>query len=451
MQTDVFNKCVKFTTAREVMAAGFYPYFHRTESGQGPELIIDGKKRIVICSNNYLGLASHPKVKEASIEAVKKFGTSSTGSRFLNGTIELHEEAERKFARFVGKEAAILFTTGHHSNLGAISTLVGKSDVVITDKLDHASIIDGCRLALGEMVRFRHNDMGDLERQLIKHRDKGKLIVVDGVFSMEGDIIDLPEVVKLAKTYGARVMVDDAHSLGVLGETGRGTGEYFKLESDVDVLMATASKSLASIGGFIASREEVIHFMKHFARSLIFTASLPPAQVAAIIAALDLIEKEPERRVRLWGNTKKMKEGFEAMGYNTRTSNSPIIPITVGEDMKAFQMWRILFDAGIFTSPVVSPAVPEGQAIIRTSYMSTHTDEQLDYVLDAFEKVGKQLGIISGGARKRRKAQKPWRFERMVAATRLSRARMVAATKRSRERMTTATKRWIRNLWWFNK
>ena len=430
---DIFNKCVKFTSAREIMAAGVYPYFKKIESAQGPVVMIEGKKKVVICSNNYLGLANHPKVKEASMNAVRKYGTSCTGSRFLNGTNDLHEKVERKFARFVGKESAILFTTGHHANLGAISTLVGKSDIVLTDKFDHASIIDGCHLAMGEMVRFRHNDMGDLERQLARYGDAGKLIVVDGVFSMEGDIANLPAIVKLAKNYGARVMVDEAHSLGVLGDTGRGTGEHFGLESDVDVLMATASKSLASIGGFIAAREEVIHYIKHLSRSLIFTASLPPACVGAIDAALDIIEKEPERRHRLWENTIKMKEGYEALGFNTGTSESPIIPITVGENIKAFQMWRMLFDEGIFASPVVSPAVPEGHAIIRTSYMATHTDAQLDFVLDTFERVGKQLGIIPGGTRRSRPAAQPkWKFSF------------------SRQEMASATKRWIKNLWNFN-
>ncbi|MFH1368151.1 MAG: aminotransferase class I/II-fold pyridoxal phosphate-dependent enzyme [Elusimicrobiota bacterium] len=433
MQTDLFGKCFKFNTVHEIMAAGVYPYFKKVESEQGPEVIIEGEKKIVVCSNNYLGLANHPKVKEASCAAIRKYGTSCTGSRFLNGTNDLHEKVERKFARFVGKESAILFTTGHHANLGAISSLVGKQDIVITDKLDHASIIDGCRLALGEMVRFRHNDMGDLERQLAKHRDTGKFIVVDGIFSMEGDIINLPGVVKLARTYGARIMVDEAHSLGVLGEHGRGTGEHFGLESEVDVVMATASKSLASIGGFIASREEVVHYIKHMSRSLIFTASLPPACVAAIDAAMDIIEKEPERRERLWKNTKKMKEAYESLGFDTGTSESPIIPLTVGEDMKAFQMWRMLFDEGIFASPVVSPAVPEGKSIIRTSYMATHTEEQLDFVLDKFEKVGKQLGIISGGSRRIKPFEKKWKFTF------------------SRKEMGYAIKSWIRNMWTWNK
>ncbi|MCX5782097.1 MAG: pyridoxal phosphate-dependent aminotransferase family protein [Elusimicrobia bacterium] len=433
MHNDVFTKCVKFTSAREVMAAGVYPYFKRVESAQGPEIIVEGKKRVVCCSNNYLGLADHPKVIEASIEATKKYGTSCTGSRFLNGTNDLHEKVERKFARFVGKESAILFTTGHHANLGAISVLVGKNDVVITDKLDHASIIDGCRLSYGEMARYRHNDMQDLERVLIQNKDKGKLIVVDGVFSMEGDIADLPEIVKLARAYGARIMVDEAHAIGVLGETGRGTGEHFGLENEVDVLMATASKSLASIGGFIASREEVVHYIKHMARSLIFTASLPPACVGAIDCSLDIIQDEPERLQQLWENTKKMKSGFEELGFNTGTSASPIIPITVGEDMKAFQMWRMLFDEGVFTSPVVSPAVPEGHAIIRTSYMATHKEKHLDFVLDKFEKVGKQLGIIQGGSKRiKKQAKKPWKFSFTKAE------------------MASATKKWIKNLWTFN-
>lgn len=429
MQTDLFSKCFKFNAAHEIMAAGVYPYFHKVESEQGPEIIVEGHKKVVVCSNNYLGLANHPKVKEASCAAARRYGTSCTGSRFLNGTNDLHEKVERKFARFVGKESAILFTTGHHSNLGAISTLVGKSDFVITDKLDHASIIDGCRLALGEMVRFRHNDMGDLERQLAKCGGEGKLIVVDGVFSMEGDIINLPEVVKLARTYGARIMVDEAHSLGVLGDRGTGTGEHFGLQNEVDVIMATASKSLASIGGFIASREEVIHYIKHHARSLIFTASLPPACVAAIDCAMDIIEQEPERREKLWKNTNKMKEAFQSLGFDTGTSASPIIPLTVGDDMKAFQMWRMLFDEGVFASPVVSPAVPEGHAIMRTSYMATHTDRQLDFVLDKFEKVGQQLGIIPGGSRRARTPEPKWKFSF------------------TRKEMGGAIKNWFKNMW----
>ena len=395
MSSDIFEKCISFHEANDLKKAGFYPYFHRVESQQGPETVVEGKKKVVVCSNNYLGLASHPKVIEASIDAAKKYGTSGTGSRFLNGTSDLHEKVERKFAGFVNKESAVLFTTGHHSNLGAIASLVGKGDIVITDKLDHASIIDGCRLSFGEMARFRHNDMADLERQLAKYDGKAILIVVDGVFSMEGDIANLPEISKLAKRYGARVYVDEAHSLGVIGELGRGTGSHFKMEKDVDVLMATASKSLASIGGFIAGGNEVIDYIKHMARPMIFTAALPPACVGAIDAALDLIISEPERRERLMSNAAKMKKAFQSMGYETNHSQSPIIPLTVGSDLVAFKMWRMLFEEGVFASPVVTPAVPEGQAIIRTSYMATHTDEHLDFILDKFSKVGKALGVIS--------------------------------------------------------
>ncbi|MDR1122583.1 MAG: pyridoxal phosphate-dependent aminotransferase family protein [Endomicrobium sp.] len=395
MSVDVFEKCFGFHVVDDLKQIGFYPYFHRVESEQGPEIIVNGSKKIVICSNNYLGLANHPKVIESSILAAKKYGTSCTGSRFLNGTNDLHEKVERKFAKFVGKEEAILFTTGHHSNLGAISCLVGKGEIVVMDRLDHASIIDGCRLSFGEIVRFRHNDMKDLERQLARHKDKGILIVVDGVFSMEGDIANLPEISKLAKKYGARLFVDEAHSLGVLGKNGTGIGEYFNMCNDIDVVMATASKSLASIGGFIASNLKVINYIKHNARSMIFTASLPPACVGAIDAALDLITVETDRRAKLIQTASKMKEEFKAMGYNVNNSQSPIIPLTVGSDLIAFKMWRMLFDEGIFASPIVTPAVPEGQSIIRTSYMSTHTDNHLNFILDKFKKVGKHFGIIA--------------------------------------------------------
>jgi 7-keto-8-aminopelargonate synthetase-like enzyme len=306
----------------------------------------------------------------------------------------LHEKVEKKFAEFVGKEEALLFTTGHHSNLGALSSLVNKNEVLFTDKLDHASIIDGCRLSFGKKVRFRHNDMADLERQLVRYQGKGMLIVVDGIFSMEGDIANLPEILKLAKKYKARIFVDEAHSLGVIGENGRGTAEYFNMGDSIDILMATASKSLASIGGFIASSSEVINYIKHHARTIIFTASLPPACVGAIDAALDLIAAEPERRIKLMETSRKMKSAFQSMGYKTNNSQSPIIPLTVGTDIDAFKMWRMLFDEGVFASPVITPAVPEGQSIIRTSYMATLSDDHLNFILEKFEKVGKQLGII---------------------------------------------------------
>lgn len=394
MSAGILQKCYDFKAADELKASGCYPYFQRVESAQGPEITIDGKKKVVVCSNNYLGLANHPKVIEASCEAVRQYGTSGTGSRFLNGTNDLHEKVERKFAKFVDKEEAILFTTGHHSNLGAISSIVGKGEVAITDRLNHASIIDGCRLSFGEMARYRHNDMADLERQLKKHHGKNMIIIMDGVFSMEGDIANLPEISKLAKQYGAKVFVDEAHSLGVIGKNGQGTGEHFGMQDDVDIIMATASKSLASIGGFIASKKEVINYIKHTARPLIFTASLPPACVGAIDAALDLIQQEPERRIRLNETADKMRDEFKAMGYNTNLSETPIIPLTVGNDAIAFKMWRMLFDEGVFASPVVTPAVPEGQSIIRTSFMATHNDDHLNIILEKFKKVGKSLGII---------------------------------------------------------
>lgn len=389
---DIFEKCVKFTAPQQLKDMGFYPYFKRIESAQGPEIVVEGEKKIVVCSNNYLGLADNPKVIEASVAAAKQYGTSCTGSRLLNGTNDLHVKVEEKFAKFVGKESALLFTTGHHSNLGSISTLVGKGEVIVTDKFDHASIIDGCRLSYGEMARFKHNDMADLKRVLEKNKEKAMMIVVDGIFSMEGDIAKLPEIKSLAKEYGARVFVDEAHSLGVIGENGTGTGEHYNMQKDVDVVMATASKSLASIGGFIAADKTVVEYIKNTSRTIIFTASLPPACVGAIDAALDILQQEPQRRQKLWDNTNKMKVGFKAMGFDTGHSESPIIPLTIGDDIKAFQMWRKLFDAGVFASPVVSPAVPS--AIIRTSYMATHTDAQLDFVLEMFEKIGKEIGVI---------------------------------------------------------
>jgi 8-amino-7-oxononanoate synthase len=393
-EADIFEKCYRFTAAKEIIDAGIYPYFRTIESAQDPQVIVGGKKMIMIGSNNYLGLTNHPKVKEAAIEALRKYGSGCAGSRFLNGTLDIHVDLETKLARFMRKQAALVFSTGFQTNLGVISALAGKDDVIFIDKMDHASIIDGCRLSFSEVKKYRHNDMEDLERLLQQYNEKGKLIITDGVFSMEGDIVNLPGVVKLAKKYGARVMVDDAHGIGVLGKAGRGTAEHFDLEDDVDLIMGTYSKSLASIGGFIAASEEVIHYIKHIARPLIFSASPPPASVASVSAAIDIIEEEPERRERLWHNTDKMLNGFKALGFDTGQSKTPIIPLIVGDDQKAFTMARMLHDKGIFANVAVSPAVPNGRALIRTSYMATHTDEQLDRVLKAFEEVGKALGII---------------------------------------------------------
>jgi 8-amino-7-oxononanoate synthase len=349
---------------------------------------------IMVGSNNYLGLTNHPKVKEAAINAIKKYGTGCAGSRFLNGTLDIHVKLEEKLAGFMRKDAALIFSTGFQVNLGVISALIGKDDVVIIDKMDHASIIDGCRLSFGEIKKFKHNDMADLERLLGEYEDKDKLIVVDGVFSMEGDIAHLPEIVALAKKYGARVMVDDAHGIGVLGKTGRGTAEHFGLEDEVDLIMGTYSKSLASIGGFISGSSDVIHYIKHFARSLIFSASPPPASVASVSAAVDIIENEPERREKLWKTTKRMFDAFKNLGFMVGPSQTPIIPIVVGEDEKAFTMAIMLQEEGVFANVAVSPAVPNGRALIRTSYMATHTDEHLDIVINAFKKTGRQLGII---------------------------------------------------------
>ncbi|KPL17943.1 MAG: 8-amino-7-oxononanoate synthase [candidate division Zixibacteria bacterium SM23_81] len=392
---DIFEKCWNYKPAKIARKKGYYPYFIPIDSGQGSEVTSKGKNLIMIGSNNYMGLVSHPKVIEASRAALEKYGAGCTGSRFLNGTLDIHEKLEQELADFTNKEAALVMSTGFQTNLATISCLVAKGDVVITDRADHASIVDGCRLGFGKIVKYRHNDMNDLERVLKNIGDgPGKFIVTDGVFSMEGDIVDLPRVVELKNKYNARLMVDDAHSIGVLGPQGNGTAAHFGLDDEVDIIMGTFSKSFVSIGGFIAADFDVIDFVKHHGRALIFSASMPPASVAAVRAALKIIKAEPERRERLRKNANKMREGFQAMGYNTGTSNTPIIPVLIGEDIKTFYFWKTLFQNGIFTNPVVTPAVPPGQALIRTSYMATHTDQELDQVLEIFQRVGKELEII---------------------------------------------------------
>jgi 8-amino-7-oxononanoate synthase len=392
---DIFTKCYEFTEADEIKAAGYYFWFREIESAQDTEVMVGGRRLIMAGSNNYLGLTTHPKVKEAAIKAIEKYGSGCAGSRFLNGNLDILENFERKLADFFHKEAAVVFATGYQTNLGAISTLVGRNDVVILDKFDHASILDGCRFSFGKAKKFKHNDAKDLDRVLSNVPDKaGKLVIVDGVFSMEGDITPLPEVIAAAKKYGAKVMVDDAHGVGVLGAGGRGTAEHFHMEDDVDVIMGTYSKSLAAIGGFIVSSKEVVNYIRHFARPLIFSASLAPALVAAASAALDVIKDEPERRERLWHNTNKMLKGFKELGFDTGNSNTPIIPIIIGDRFKTLQMCGILQEYGIFVNPTISPAVPPGRELLRTSYMATHTDEQLDKILDAFGRAGKQVGVI---------------------------------------------------------
>ncbi len=392
---DVFDKCSKiYEEYLKVKGSGHYFFFRKIESPQDSEVIVGGKRLIMIGSNNYLGLTNHPRVKEAAIKAIEKFGSGCAGSRFLNGNLEIHEELEMKLARFFRKEAALVFATGYQTNLGAISALIGRNDVAIIDKYNHASIIDGCRLSFGEAKKFRHNDMKDLKRVLEGTKGKGKLIIVDGIFSMEGDIAELSSIVELAKAHGARVMVDDAHAVGVLGEGGRGTPEHFNVEDQVDLIMGTYSKSLAGIGGFVAGSEEVVNFIKHVGRSMIFSASLAPSVVASVSAALDIIEEEPELRDRLWKNTRKMHEGYKSLGFDTGNSQTPIIPIIIRDPVKVYEMCRLLSEHGVFVNPVISPAVPPGRELLRTSYMATHTEEQLDKVLGAFGNAGKQLGLI---------------------------------------------------------
>jgi 8-amino-7-oxononanoate synthase len=392
---DIFLKCRNFTRVTEAKNAGYYPYFKAIQSGASTEVLIDGRKMIMIGSNNYLGLTQHPYVKEAAIKAVEKYGSGCTGSRFLNGTLDIHEELEEKLARFMKKEACLVFSTGFQTNQGAISTLAGKDDTVIIDRGDHASIIDGCRLAFGNTIKYKHNDMEDLERALQSLPDpSGVLIAVDGVFSMEGDLANLPAISQLKRKYGARLMVDDAHGIGVLGKQGRGTAEHFGVEDDVDVIMGTFSKSFASLGGFLVGEEAVISYIKHHARALIFSASMPPPAVATVLAALEIIQNEPERRERLWAITHRMLNSYKKIGFNTGESQTPIIPLIIGDDMRTFGFWKQLFENGLFSNPVISPAVPPDHALIRTSYMATHTDEELARILEICQSVGKNLGII---------------------------------------------------------
>jgi 8-amino-7-oxononanoate synthase len=362
---------------------------------EGTEAVFHGHRLIMCGSNNYLGLTTDPSVRRAAIEAVERFGTSCTGSRFLNGTLELHEQLEHELAEFVGKEAALVFSTGMQTNLGVLSAIVGRGDVIVLDKDDHASLVDGAKLAWGETKRFKHNDMADLERVLSGiSKDKGRLVVVDGLYSMGGDLAPLPEIAALCKKYGARLMVDDAHGMGVMGR-GRGTAAHFGVTKDVDLIMSTFSKSFASLGGFIAGDDQVIHYIKHHARALIFSASIPAANAAAALAALKIMRDEPQRVERLGAIADRMRRELRRMGFNIGASVSPIIPILVGDNMKTLLAWKALFDAGVFVNPILSPAVPQGMELLRTSYMASHTDEQIDRVLAIFGEVGKKLGLIS--------------------------------------------------------
>lgn len=392
---DLFDKCRQFTKVEEVKSLGLYPYFHPISSEQGTEVVIDGKKVLMLGSNSYLGLTVHPKVKQAAIDATKKYGTGCAGSRFLNGSLDIHTELENQLADFVYKEKALLFSTGFQSNLGAIAGLVNKGEYVILDKSDHASIVDGTKLSYGEVKRFIHNDMKSLERVLASIGiNTPKMIVVDGVYSMDGDIANLKEIVRLKKRYNARLMVDDAHALGVIGKNGRGTADYFGLTDEVDIIMGTFSKSFASLGGFLAADTYVINYLRHFARSLIFSASITPASTAAVLASLDIMKNNQGLIDKLWDNTNRMRDGLHKMKYNTGTSCTPIIPVIIGDDEKVLLMRKMLFDRGVFVNPVVSPAVPTNQTLIRLSLMATHTFEQIDYALKQMYEVGKELNVI---------------------------------------------------------
>ncbi len=392
---DIFAKFSTLTKPRQVEAMGLYPFFIPIESEAGPEVVIQGRNMIMLGSNNYLGLTQDARVKEASIKAIERYGSGCTGSRLMNGTLDLHRELEARLAIFEQKEDSLAFTTGFQTNLGTISALVGRHDTVVIDRSVHASIIDGCRLSLGEIARFKHNDMDDLERILQGIDPKrGVMIIVDGVYSMEGDVANVPELVRLKKKYNARLMIDEAHSVGVFGEGGRGVAEHFGCLSDVDIITATFSKSFASIGGFVAGSTEAMYYIRHMARALLFSAALPPASTAAALAALDIIETEPELRRHLWKNTGTLLGGLTDLRFTTGKSESPVIPLIVGDEMRLAYFWRGLFDGGVFTNAAVSPAVEPDRALIRLSLMATHTDDQLGRALDVMGRVGREQSLL---------------------------------------------------------
>ena len=390
----LLDKCRNFTKAREVKAAGLYPYFKPISESEDTVVMIEGRKRIMLGSNNYLGLTHHPRVLEAAARALTRYGSGCTGSRFLNGTLDLHGQLEDAIAQFLGKESCLVFSTGYNANLGLISALVTRGEVVFLDKLDHASIVDGAKMSFGESERFNHGDLANLERKMERNAGKGALIVVDGVYSMEGDIADLPGLLRVGRKYGAALAVDDAHALGVIGPNGDGTAAHWGVVDEVDVIAGTFSKSLASIGGFVAASEQIVDFIRHHARPLIFTASLPPANTAGVLAALQVLQDEPERRTQLWANTRRLQEGFRSLGFEIGPTETPIVPVLIGPMDKTFVMWRRLFDAGVFTNPVMPPAVPPSQCRLRTSVMATHTFEQIDFCLEQFATIGRELGVV---------------------------------------------------------
>jgi len=389
------EKLSGYDAPQKAMQAGIYPYFREIESDQDTEVMIDGKKVLMFGSNSYLGLTNHPKVKAAAIAAIQKYGTGCAGSRFLNGTLDIHIKLEEKLAQLVNKDGALCYSTGFQVNLGVVSLLAGRNDYLLLDELDHASIIEGSRLSFSKVLKFAHNDMDALECKLkLCDDDRIKLIVVDGIFSMEGDIIKLPELVQLAEKYNASVMVDDAHSLGVLGKHGSGTASHFGLTDKVDLIMGTFSKSFASLGGFIAGDKEVINFIKHNSRSLIFSASMTPASTAAVLASLEIMETEPERISHLWEITRYALDGFRSAGFDTGKSETPIIPLFIRDDIKALKLTQLLLSDGVFVNPVVSPAVPKEDCLIRYSLMATHKKEQVEISIDRITKASKKLGIL---------------------------------------------------------
>ena len=389
------QKMSAYDVPQKIQELGLYPFFRTIESEQDTKVIINGKEVLMFGSNSYLGLTNHPKLKEASKKAIDKYGSGCAGSRFLNGTLDLHLELEEKLANYVGKEGALVFSTGFQVNLGVLSSIPGRHDYIIMDELDHACIIDGARLSFAKTLKYKHNDMESLEKVLSKtSADDLKLIVVDGVFSMEGDLADLPKIKALAKKYNANIMVDDAHGLGVMGELGRGTADHFNMTDDVDLIMGTFSKSLASIGGFIAADNETINFLKHNARSLIFSASIAPANAASVIAAVDLINQEPERIEKLWSNTHLAMKALRTAGFDIGHTVTPIIPIYVRDDYKTFHLTKLLLEEGVFVNPVVSPAVASTSSLIRYSLMATHTEEQVLESIEKITRIAKKLDII---------------------------------------------------------
>lgn len=391
----LLEKARNFKNANQVRALGLYPYFRTISSAQDTEVIINGKKVLMLGSNSYLGLTNHPKIKEAAKAAVERYGAGCAGSRFLNGTLDIHLELEHALADLVKKEAVLLYSTGFQVNLGVISTLVGRGEYILADKSNHASIVEGCQLAQGKFIRFAHKDMAALEARLQGlDPEAGKLVVVDGVFSMEGDIIQLPELCRLAREHGAAVMVDDAHAIGVIGDRGAGTAAHFGLTDDVHLIMGTFSKSLASLGGFIAGDAATIDYLKHNSKPLIFSASMSPANAAAVLAALKVMISEPERIQRLWHNTKRMKEGLISLGFDLGASETPILPVYVRDMIKTFQFCKRLEELGVFVNPVVTPGVPIGHELLRISLMATHTDAQIDFALEMLGKVARELGIL---------------------------------------------------------